>query len=62
MKEVQEMPTKGQFVAMWEYDGVLWAHTYKWEGKTLFRYDQGPDEFMEDSDHFEHYKIRFFIK
>lgn len=42
------MPTFGQFVAVWEYDGEMWSGTYKVEGGQLFRYEQLTDEYLLD--------------
>jgi hypothetical protein len=42
MKEIKitdELPTEGQFVVMHEYDGKLWAETYKYMDGKLHSYD-----------------------
>ena len=28
---VKEMPTSGQFVAVWKFRDQIWSDTYKWE-------------------------------
>lgn len=33
---VKEMPTSGQFVAVWEYEGILNSGDCKWEDGKLF--------------------------
>lgn len=32
---VKEMPTSGQFVAVWEYGGDVWGDTFCWEEEKL---------------------------
>lgn len=38
MKIVDEMPTKGQFIKMWKYDGKLWSYVLVWKGEQLYKY------------------------
>lgn len=45
MNIVTTMPTSGQFVAVWEYAGVLWSETYRVEGTRLFVYNVEEDDF-----------------
>ena len=50
MKQVDEMPTSGQFVAVWEfYDGKIASETLMWDetGSLLALRDDG---FHEDDD------------
>lgn len=35
---VKEMPTTGQFVAVWTGENGIWSDTYKWEGSTLYEW------------------------
>lgn len=35
MKEVNEMPTEGQFVAVYTYNGKIWSGTYLWDDEGL---------------------------
>lgn len=35
---VKEMPTSGQFVAVWEYGGAVWSDTFCWEDNKLLCY------------------------
>ena len=35
---VKEMPTSGQFVAVWEYGGNVWSDTFCWEDYNLLCY------------------------
>ena len=44
MKIVDEMPTKGQFIKVWKYNGGLWCDTLMWDGDTLFVYAIGEEE------------------
>lgn len=32
-------PSTGQFAAVWEYNHVVWANTYRWFGKNLRQID-----------------------
>lgn len=54
MKLVTTQPTSGQFVAVWEYNGVLWSDTYMWEDGKLYQYapdcEGSEDEWLEVSD------------
>lgn len=53
MMQVDEMPSSGQFVAVWEHDGELWSDVLKWRDGELFSYSKtGPDGFEceEDAD------------
>lgn len=38
------VPTEGQFVAVWEYDGLAWSGTYKWINGHLFIADDHGEE------------------
>ena len=38
MKQISVMPTEGQFVAIWEYDGEIWSGTYKYNKGRLMVY------------------------
>ena len=44
MKIVDEMPTEGQFIKVWKYNGDLWCDTLMWDGDTLFVYADGESE------------------
>lgn len=48
-----EMPKSGQFVAIWDYNGLPWASVYRWKGNTLLCYDEDSDgwEGFEWDDH-----------
>ncbi len=49
-----EMPTNGQFVAMLEFNDLLWSYTLKWENKNLFQFDESSNSWK--------YANRFFMK
>lgn len=36
---VKEMPTTGQFVAVWEFNGEIWSDRYQWDKGGLMEYD-----------------------
>jgi hypothetical protein len=48
MKELDSIPTEGQFVAIWEFQGKPWCSTYKINknGKT-FVYRDIEDDFFD---------------
>lgn len=48
MKEVTEMPTDGQFVAVYSYSSEVWSGTYKWDDDLLIT------EYCLQNDEFEH--------
>ena len=50
MKQVSEMPTSGQFVAVWEWNGAPWSAAYKWESGQLNVYSIF-DDTMEKVEH-----------
>lgn len=51
MKSTRTMPKGGQFVAVWEHDGRMWADTLRWHNGVLQSYaddvwtDELDDEF-----------------
>ena len=64
MKKVKEMPTSGQFVAVWEYDGNLWSNTMEWkEDGCLYHYEETGDKWIYNApDCFPSYlNVTFFI-
>lgn len=46
MKQVDEMPTSGQFVAVWEFNNLAYSSTLKWVDGVLFGYscNNKPDD------------------
>lgn len=53
MKQVQTMPTIGQFIKIINYDNNIWSSTRKWIDGELYSYDEYCDEFvrLNDNDH-----------
>lgn len=45
MKEVNEMPTEGQFVAVYTYNGNVWSGTYAWDADIITEYFLYSDDF-----------------
>ena len=66
MKQVKEMPTSGQFVAVWEYNGNIWSGVYINQGRWIDVYLIEKDDF-ETNDavtvkkHLEKQQAKFFI-
>lgn len=50
MKEVNEEPETGQFVAMWTYGGEIWSSTYKYIEGELAVYCEEEDDFLVDEE------------
>ena len=43
-----EMPTKGQFIAFWKYDGELFSSTLLYRNRTRYVYDEFEKEMVVD--------------
>lgn len=52
---VKEVPTTGQFVAVWEYGDVLYSNSYMWEDDYLVEYNEEQDQWLSiyGNDHFK---------
>jgi len=37
---LKEMPTSGQFVAVWEHNNRIWCSTYYWQDGELFEWQE----------------------
>ena len=68
MKQVDEMPTSGQFVAVWQYNKKPWSEVYEWDcDGDLFTYNESADEayIVEDlrslKEHHDACKAKYFI-
>ena len=70
MKQVDEMPTSGQFVAVWcNIKDRVWSDTLKWFGVELFSFvnadeENYPDELFSKQENPEFYKsvgAKYFI-
>lgn len=55
MRRTKKMPKQGQFVAIWEYNGVLWSGVYKYIEDVIYRYNPYADEFEQLGYSFEAY-------
>lgn len=67
MKILYDMPTEGQFVAVWEHNGKTWSDTHKIEDGDLFRIsDKSEVEFKweareEDRDFYNDADVVFIV-
>lgn len=62
MKQLKEMPEEGQFVAVWNFGGELWASSFKVEDDVVYEYGAGEDEWFQTA-FFEHQtNLTFFVK
>lgn len=47
IKRLKTLPTVGQFVCVWEHNGMIWSGTFQVMEKGLYaRYDVGEDDFI----------------
>lgn len=55
MKQISEMPTSGQFVAVWMYNNKIWSSVYKYESGCLNLYSPVDVDFkpIDDVDDFK---------
>ena len=66
MKQVSEMPTSGQFVAVWIFDGEVWSEVYINQGTYMDVYSASDDEWdaipiTQAINHFNKYGAQYFI-
>ena len=67
MKRADEMPTSGQFVAVWQYNKNPWANVFEWDDGELFIYNENAEELyiVDDlqslKDHHGECKAKYFI-
>jgi len=50
--EVGARPSTGQFIMMWEYNGLPWSLTYKFIDNVLHRYERHLDDYEVDYEDF----------
>ena len=64
MKIVDDMPTNGQFIQTWSYQGKLWAATLKWIDGRLMEYIADQIDKWDDYDELRHdvKNIRYIIE
>ena len=48
MKQISEMPTSGQFIAVWMYNNKIWSSVYKYESGCLVDVDYEPVDDVDD--------------
>jgi hypothetical protein len=39
MKRANEMPTEGQFLVVWEFNGLPWSSVYRYHDGAMERYE-----------------------
>ena len=66
MKQVDEMPTSGQFVAVWQYNGKIWSGVYINRGEWIDVYLIEDDDFERNNaetvkNHLEKQSAKYFI-
>lgn len=69
MQEIIGMPSKGQFVAVWEYNNEIWSNTVKIEDGKVFVYSEHHDDwvrdrlFLESMEHLEdeNASVRYYV-
>lgn len=61
MKIVNEEPTSGQFVAVWEYDGKIWSDVLLNENDKCKRYREEYDKFEDYGKHLFKYSPKFIV-
>lgn len=62
MKEITEMPTDGQFVAVWLYDGEIWSNTYRFHDGITQRYCQHSYSWVSEFFKWlDDYHVKYFI-
>lgn len=44
IKYTKYLPTKGTFSAIWEFEGQVWASTFKFMNDTWYKYDNVNDD------------------
>ena len=66
MKQVPEMPTSGQFVAVWIFNDEVWSEVYINQGTYMDVYSASDDEWYaipitQAINHFNKYSAQYFI-
>lgn len=47
MKQISEIPTNGQFVAVWVYNGHPWSGTFKINNELQLEFDVRKDKWFD---------------
>lgn len=65
MKQVNEMPTEGQFVAVYKFNDNVWSGVYKYEHGELYEYDTMGDSWEKTDIYFTgssaFSELKFFV-
>lgn len=64
MKQVDEMPTSGQFVAVWQYDGDIYCDTLKYDLDVIYSYQENENDYfykIEDPYFYKSVGAKYFI-
>ena len=66
MKQVDKMPTSGQFVAVWQYNGNIWSGVYINRGEWIDVYLIENDDFERNNaetvkNHLEKQSAKYFV-
>lgn len=61
MKQVNEQPKEGQYIATWEYNGAAFCDTYKWAGKRLKVYNSDSNTWEVKADKDGDSKRTYFV-
>lgn len=40
------IPSSGQFIAIWKYNGKIWSSVYRWENNSLYLVEHGGDDLI----------------
>ena len=57
-------PSSGQFVAVWKFDDVVWASTYKWVDDKLYVFEEERWEEIRETELADitcNYNAKFYI-
>lgn len=61
MKRVNGMPKSGQFIGVWDYKGVIWSDTYKWQDGVLKEYYDHEDDWVTARELAKGIEINWYI-
>ena len=62
MKQVDEMPTSGQFVAVWSYGEKIWSEVYMWKDGDIYAYGNNEGLCITTlKNSYKHFKAKYFI-
>lgn len=64
MKEVNEIPKEGQFIAIWSFRGNVWSGVFRIEDEKIFEYNDNENEFELSGPYFlgaDFKNIKYFV-